>query len=339
MKIVTENNTKKEILSAYSEALELLKASEGIIVDPAKEMSMKKAGETLTKATETVGLNVEDQIAKLQKSVASILGNLANSFTEEIKTFNDLQEAIALKESELKELFDIEKEAFALTALVNANRETKDKFKAAFDEDKARMQAELDQLKADLKAEKAAHLNETYLQDEEVKRKRARDQEEYTYDFARKKQLDDNDWEDEKKVREKQLSELESEVKTRLELVTTREETIDDLKAKVEEIPQLVDAARKAGEAEGEKKAGTSFGFEKRAIESKTTSEKTILENKVAMLEAQLNKANDELTRLNEDLKTAYSKIQETATAAIESQANSRMVNSLEALVKDKTQK
>jgi uncharacterized FlaG/YvyC family protein len=111
---------------------------------------------------------------------------------------------------------------------------------------------------------------------------------------------------------------------------------MEELEAKVKEIPTLVEEAKTKAYDEGKKKAGTEYAFEKRAIEANARSEKAILESKVEMLEDTVDRQNEEIRRLNSDLKDAYAKINDTARATVEAQANARMVNSLESIARDK---
>jgi hypothetical protein len=340
MKTLTEgNSTKKEILEAYNQVLNLLKQKDASISDPAKEVFVKKSGETLEKANTTVGISIEDQIAGLKKSVTSILGNLSTDIAEEIQTFNTIKDAIKLKEDELKELFDIEKEAFTLTALVNANNEISDQFKVTFSEQKLKAQLELEELRKSLKEARDAHYLEIENYDDEIEKGHARAQEQYIYDFNRTKQIENDAWTDDKNAREKVLADKELVVKTKSAELVVREEKLNELEVKVAEIPVLIAAAVKDGEVAGEAKAKVGFGFEKRAIESKAASEVSILENKIEMLDERNDRQQSEIDILKADLKEAYAKIQEISKASVEAGANVRTISSLESMVKDRTQK
>lgn len=334
-KVSENSNTKKEIFTAYTEVLALLKEKDSLISDPVKEVAFKKSGETLERANTTVNMSIEDQIADLKKSMANILGNLSTDITEEIEKFSNIKDAITIKEGELKELFDIEKEAFTLTALVNTNNEVREQFRATFAAEKLKGQLELEELRKMLKEAKDAHYLEMENYDDEIEKGRARNQEQYNYDFKRVKQIDNDKWSDEKSTREKALSEKETIATTKLTDLVVREQKVDALETKVVEIPTLVATATKEGEVAGEKKAAIGFGFEKRAIEAKATSDKLILENKIEMLEERSGRQQDEIDQLKADLKEAYAKIQETAKASVEAGANLRTLAGYEAMVKN----
>jgi len=335
MKTITESNsTKKEILTAYNEALAQAKLREAGMSDPSKEVFAKKTGEVLDKAN-TVTFSIEDQIAGLKKHVSTILGDLSTNIAEEITTYENVKNAIALKESELKELFAIEKEAFTLTALVNSNSSVRDEFRTTLAEEKAKGNLELDELRKQLVAIRDVHYLDTENYDDEIEKGRERAQEQYSYDFKRTKKLDNDAWTDDKNAREKVLADAEVVIKNKLTDIVAREEKIDVLEAKVAEIPLLIASATKDGETAGEKHAAVGFGFEKRSIESKANSEKSILENKIEMLTERVERQQTENDQLKSDLKDAYAKIQETAKASVEAGANIRTIASYESMAKN----
>lgn len=328
-KKMNESHTKKQILDAYAEVVAQLKASESSKLDPQKEVARKEATETLSKAAETVSVSVEDQIANLQKNFSGVLINLSNSFSEEINKFNNLKDAISLKEAELQELFGIEKEAYSLAALVNAHQELSTKLDVELAERKANAEAKIVELQK--QAEEIRVNLQKEIADMKANRDldRKRDKEEYEYNFAREKQIAKNALNDELAAQRKsfdanlevlrdELTKDEAAVSTREAMVSEREAKMTDLEAAVAAFPAK-EAQIRAEVAEQVKKdeartAAIKDSYAKREAEN----QKTIYENKIELLEATLKSEQVKGAELAAKLDAAYEKIQAMALASVD---------------------
>ena len=105
-------NTKKEILEAYETLLTKFndQARAGFQAKDAQQK--KKEEEIVDVADEAQKDEVITEIIGLKDSVAKTLSGLADKLTQENKRYATVQQAIDIKNKEIKELFDIETTLF-----------------------------------------------------------------------------------------------------------------------------------------------------------------------------------------------------------------------------------
>lgn len=323
------STTKQQLFDAYNEVLAQLKAAKAAKHDPAAEVKAKRQAETVTTAEKIVNLSIEEQVASLQKNVVSILGNLQNSFAEEIKSFNTLQEAIDLKKAELKEVHEIEAEAFTLAALLNSHQEIQAKFDAEQAEKKAAAQAQLSEIQAQIVEARQNFETQMRAEREKIAQDRKRDLEEYVYEFNRRKQREKDALADElaaeRKEFDEELETLRDELRqdqaavdAREELVSKREEKMEDLEATVAAFP-VKEAQIRAEVAEQVKKDEARTAAIKDSYAKKEAEhQRQLFESKIDLLEDNLSSEKAKVAELQSKLDEAYSKIQAMALASVD---------------------
>lgn len=146
-KKITERDTKATILKALREAEKKIAELEKGKLDAAKEAKKKKEAEITNKADQLMEGNIEGKITDLSKSVVQLLTKIDSDLKEQTKNLQTVKEAIAIKEAELKELFDIEKQAHTLAGLVNAHQELKLSQEKELAEEKEKATNELEEIK------------------------------------------------------------------------------------------------------------------------------------------------------------------------------------------------
>ena len=111
---VTLKSTKAEIMEAYKAAKAKLDAQAQLTDDPVKAAMAEK---------ETVTLASADDIATQDILNPNIVAK-----------YNDLKEAISIKQGELKNLYDLDAEANSFVAMVNAYKAKEIELKEKYDE-------------------------------------------------------------------------------------------------------------------------------------------------------------------------------------------------------------
>ena len=306
MSKVTEKNTKKEIM------------------DYVRELEAKLAEKSEARKT-TEDVKRETKVKEIQKSAAELIATgIVNEKTE--AQYNDLLETIKMKDKELKEVYEIERTANTLEALLityqdknetllkeynEKSLELQNEFetkKAKWDEELKQCQKDHDKLVKDLKA--------LYAEEKaELDKKRAREKEEYVYNLNRERDRENDEWADEKAQREAAL-------KAKEDAVAEREANVDKLETSLEESKELIAILEKEkveeynkgfdeGKAKAKKEADTSKVFSDK-------SHKAELERKEDRI-ASLTSALEEARRANESLQNkldeAYAQITNTAMA------------------------
>lgn len=350
-KITYNGNTKQEIYDAYQKLLVQVKEQQGAKLDPVAEVAAKKAGETLAKAEQTASLSVEDQITSLQKNITATLASLSTGFAEEIAAFKNVQEAIELKQKELKELFDIEAELFTLAALVNTNQEIKGQFEAKMAQEREVAEAALAEINKQIAEAKETYAAEVKAEKAKIAQDRARDKEEYDYNFKRTKQQKHDELADELAAKEKEfnagLQQMTDQINARLKeaeareaAVAVREEKMAELEEKVAAFPQREAQIREEVTASVKKAEQTSNAIAQNYIKKDYEGQKAILENKIELLEGAVKAEQVKSAELASKLDEAYRKIQEMALASVDSsKAQSAFETMARSISLDKNQK
>lgn len=315
---ITMKSTKAEIMEAYKAAVEKLDTRDRMIDDPAKEAAKAKKVEVIESADKTAKEDIFNP--------------------EIIKKYNDLTEAIEIKQLELDELYGIETKANAMAAMINAYKEKNEELKEAQAAKEAEIEAELGEKKDTLKAEIEAlkqqkqeiidSVNaEAKARENEIKLTRSREEDEYTYNLKRSRKAENDKWEDEKAAREKILELRETAALEKETELNAKADHVKELEAKVEEIPTLIAAATEEGIKKGKADADKSNTFEVRALKKDAEYQKQLLEDKNERLAEDLANARAEKVELQQKLDDAYAQMRELAAKTVESTGGVKILN------------
>lgn len=318
MSKITMKSTKQEIMEAYEEAMRKIKESEAGKDDPVA----------------TAKAENDKKIIESADTVAE--GSILNPAI--IAQYNDLKAAIQMKKESLKDLYGIEAEANSLVAIVNAHKdkdiELEEKYNAKIKELNASANekaeklnndiAELEQHKNDLITSTAAEYDELK---KELNKQRKREEEEYEYNLKRAHQIAEDQWNDEKATREKELAEREAAVRADEAELAEKTSYIEGLEKKVEEIPALIQEATDNGIAKGKADANKSNAFEVRALEQKNDYAIKVLEDRVERVEAENTSLKAEKEKLQTKLDDAYAQMRELAAETVKSTGGVKILN------------
>lgn len=315
---ITMKSTKAEIMEAYKAAVEKLDTRDRMIDDPAKEAAKAKKVEVIKSADATAKEDIFNP--------------------EIIKKYNDLTEAIEIKQLELDELYGIETKANAMAAMINAYKEKNEELKEAQAAKEAEIEAELGEKKDTLKAEIEAlkqqkqeiicSINaEAKARENEIKLTRSREEDEYIYNLKRSRKAENDKWEDEKAAREKILELRETAALEKETELNAKADHVKELEAKVEEIPTLIAAATEEGIKKGKADTDKSNAFEVRALKKDAEYQKQLLEDKNERLAEDLANARAEKVELQQKLDDAYAQMRELAAKTVESTGGVKILN------------
>jgi hypothetical protein len=240
-KKLTLSNTKQEMLEAYQAILKQLEAQREAELKPEKRLEEKKAKEVIQVAESLSSEGVAREIGNLKIETGKTLALISDRLEEEIAKFRAVQNAIALKEKELQELYEIEKSAVTLAALIESQNQKRQQFESEMDEKKEALNQEIEALRAQREQEKKDYEEEKKERDTAEKKRRDREKEEYEYSFKREQKLAKDKFEDEKAKLEKEIhikkEQMESELKEREKVVAAKEEELNELRKKVSAFP------------------------------------------------------------------------------------------------------
>lgn len=295
---ISLKNTKAEILDALNEALEREKNNNKMKSNPEKEEKERKVKE----AIEVSRVNVEQKI-----------------FSDElIKKYNDLELAIQSEEEKLKNLYGIEGELNNLTLVINAGKDFLTDLESKKELESEKLKTSIKELE-DLYKTKSEELQKEYdLKSRNLKVERDRELEEYTYKTKREREIANNKWEDEKKSREVNLKTMEEETKKLLEEAREKENHLHELEKQVEEFPKLLQAEYTKGQKETSDSMTKENKYQMELLKKDFQNTIDRQADKIASLEAELEKMVTLNANLQEKTDKAYVQMKELATKTVE---------------------
>lgn len=307
---ISMKNTKAEILEALQQAKEKAEAATRMRLNPEKAEKERSERQAVESAKKTVGQNI---------------------FSKElIDKFNDLQTAIAVEEQRLQELYGIGREVQKLALVIEAGKDRVAEIEAEKTAKEETLQQSLASLKADY-AQKNVELQAEYnTQSKKLKTEHSREIEEYQYNITRAREKENNAWADEKTMRENKLKMQEMQAAELLADAENRVNYIRTLEEKVEHIPNLVSAAREAAVETTTAELSREYEHQAALAEMERKNAVMRLEDKVLLLEKEIDNANKTATTLQAKLDKAYSELRDLATKTVESAGGIKIISGTE---------
>ena len=304
------SNTKKEMLDAYNAILKKLQEKEEGKLSPGEIKEQKRSKEILKDVDSLASEGVIKSISELKMEMGNLLTRISDKLEEEVNRYIKVKEAIAIKEKEMGEIYEIEKNAQTLTALIEAQSQKRDEF-----------EREMALAREEWEREKKLREAERKEQEEMEQKRRQRMKEEFEYSFNRQKEMEKDKFEDEKaklaaELRLKKES-AEKELAEREAKIAAREEEFNDLQNKVNSFPKEMETAVSKAVKEAVDKCNmerkNAEELQKRIFEG----ERKLLNSKIENLEKRVQEQNDQILRLSKQLDEAYQKIQNIAVKSI----------------------
>jgi hypothetical protein len=325
----TLKSSKQELLDAYHEILEQLQQREKAQLRPEQRVQERKEEKVLTAVA---GLSADGAIQQanlLKQEMAKTLSELGERLAAEVNRFIQVQQAIQIKEKDLKEIYDIERAAGSLAALIEAHRVEKDRTEAEMAEEKAELTREIDAIRQQWTKEKAERDAKVKEQQEMEAKQRKRQEEEYRYAFERERQLAKDKFEDEKAklLAEKQSIEgqmkalkeqTEKSLQAREQAISQREAELASLQAEVQAFPKRLDATAAAAVKESGDRLRLEAKYEKDLLLKQFEGEKNVLTARIQSFDKAVKEQAEQLAKLSQQQEAAYQKVQDVAVKAIE---------------------
>jgi len=310
IKKLSMSNTKKEMLDAYNAVLKKLQEKEEGQLSPKEIKEQKRSKEILKDVDSLASEGVIKSISELKMEIGNLLSRISDKLEKEVSRYLKVKEAIEIKEKEMEEIYEIEKNAQTLTALIEAQSQKRDEF-----------EREMVLAREEWEREKKLREEERKEQEEIEQRRRQRLKEEFEYSFNRQKKMEKDKFEDEKAklAAELQLRKeaVEKELAEREAKIAAKEEEFNDLQNKVNSFPKEMEAAVSKAVKEAVDKCNmerkNAEELQKRIFEG----ERKLLNSKIENLEKRVQEQNDQILRLSKQLDEAYQKIQNIAVKSI----------------------
>jgi hypothetical protein len=342
-KKLTLSNTKQEMLDAYNTVLKQLEAQREAELKPEKKLEEKKAKEVIQVAESLSSEGVAREISTLKTEAGKMLAQISDRLEEEIGKFKAIQNAIGLKEKELQDLFEIEKSAVTLAALIESQNQKRQAFDLEMAEKKEALSQEIEALRTQREQEKKEYEEESKERDTIDKKRREREKEEYEYSFKREQKLAKDKFEDEKAKLEKEIQtkkeQMENELKAREKVIAEREEELSELKKKVAAFPKEMEAAISKAVKETADRLNLEAKNREELVKKEFIGERNVLTTRIESLEKISKEQNEQIVKLTQQLEKAYQQVQEIAVKTIEGSATIKSFANLQQWVSEQARK
>jgi hypothetical protein len=335
-------NTKQEMMEAYQAAMKMLEEQRQLELKPEKKLEERKARETVRVADSLSSEGVVQEIGGLKVEIGKVLTQIGDKLEDEVGKFKAIQNAITLKEKELQELYEIEKSAMTLAALIESQNQKKQLFETEMAARKEDLTLEIQNTRFEWAKEKAEYDAQVKERDAAEKKKRDREKEEYEYAFKRQQQLAKDKFDDEKGKLEKEIlltrERMDGELSGREKIIAAKEEELTELRKRAALFPkELETAVAKAVKETGERLNWESKNREE-LLKKEFTGEKNVLATRIESLEKTAKEQTAQIAALTQFLEKANQKVQEIAVKALESASAQKSLSSLQQFLGEQLQ-
>lgn len=326
---ITPSSTKKEILDAYNSLLKTLETKAQTELKPEKSKAEREKQEVIQTTDTLTTEKVIKTVNELKSEIGKALTDIAFKLEGETERYNKLKRAIEIKEAELQEIFEIDKSAFTLSALVEAQKQQRTVFETEMARRKELLELEINQTKAEWENQKRLRAEQLKEQKDQEDKARRREKEEYDYKFEREKEQKINKLTDEtnkleKELRErqeeldKQVKSKEIELQEREQAVEEREKLMDGLQAKTAAFPVELERAVDKAVKEVTLRLSSEASKNEQLLAKGFEGEKNVLQARIDAFEQLVAAQKKQIDKLTEQLEGAYGKVQDIAVKAVE---------------------
>jgi len=342
-KELSMSNTKKEMLDVYNILLKQLQEKREAELKPEKKIEEKKKREVVEMAEALSSEGVVNEIGNLKLEIGKRLTHISDGLEEEVIKYKKIQEAIKIKDEELKELYDIERSAETFAALIEAQNQKRQEFESEIAARKEELNREILAIREEWEKEKKEHEAEMKERDAAEAKRREREKEEYGYSFKREQQLAKDKFEDEKAKTEKEIQlkkeQMEKDLTEREKAVAEREEELGELQKKVIAFPKEMEEAINNAVKDTTERITLEAKNRAELIRKEFDGERNVLTTRIESLEKTAKEQSGQISNLSEQLEKAYQKVQDIAVKSVEGSSSLKSLSSLQQLVSEQTQR
>lgn len=334
---------KKEMQTTLLDVQKATEERREAETSPAQRIEQRASASAVGSADALTLENVVTDITQLRSSVGRTLSQIAESLEAEVDKYQQVKKAIEIKERELAEIYDIQRQAVSLTALIEAQQQKRDDFEVEIAREREDLEREIAEARALWDAERKGREVEIKEQGVIDSKTRQRDRDEYQYKFTREQQQSKDQFADEKARIERELTvrreELERQLGDRESAVTAREKELVDLREKAGKFPAELEAALARTAKDASARAQADAAAREELLNREAVGEKNVLATRIASLDQTVKDQADQIKQLSQQLQKAYGQVQEIAVRAIDGSSSSKTLAGVQQLLSDQARK
>lgn len=332
VKKLSATNTKQEMLDSYNELLKQLEEKREAEATPEAKVAEKVMKQAVAVADTLTTEGIVRDIGSLKLEVGKVLTALSDQLEQESGRYESVKRAIVDKEKELEEIYEIQKAASSLAALIESQNQKKDDFEVEMASRKETLTREIEELRAEWQKEKQQRAAEEKEQGAAEAKRRAREKEEFDYALQRERQLAKDAFEKERAGYEEQGSVLQREIALRREQsdrqfaereqsLAQQEQELADLRVRVAMFPKELEKSVAAEIKAAVDKQQLEAKYRLELLHKELEGEKNVQMTKIASLEAVVKEQAARIAKLNDQIEKSYSQVQDIALKAVEGSA------------------
>lgn len=315
-------NTKKEMLQAYNELLEQLREEREADLKPEQKAEEKKTQEAVKKADSLSVDSLMKNITDVKLQFGKTVSQLSEMLETEMNNYEKVKEAFAAKEKELKDIYEIEREASSLNALIQAQKQRKEQFEKEMQDEREEFEAEMEQKRSDWEKEKKTAEVEAKEFRENLKKQQQREKEEFEYQFNLEKKQAQDKFNEDKAAMERELKEMrenaEKDLAERERNVAEKEQELNELRKKVDEFPAVLDSEIQKAVDNATEKLKMDAEHKEKMLTAEFDGERKVLNTKIESLEKTIKDQEQQIRQLADQLGKSYDQVQNIAVKAVE---------------------
>jgi len=342
-KKLTMTSTKQEMLHAYNTVVKELETRQEGELKPEKKIEEKKNREAVQVAESLTAEGVGKEIAVLKLEIGKTLTGIADQLEGEVSRFVAIRNAISAKEKELAEIYEIEKTAMSLAALIEAQNQKRQEFTTEMEEKKESLRQDISVTRGAWEKEQEDHDAAVKERDLVEKKRQTREKEEFDYSFKREQQTAADRFAYEKAKLEKELKDkkeqMEQELSAREAAVAAKEAELGELRKQAAQHPKELETSVARAVKETSERLVMEAKSREDLLKKEAEGESNVLKARVESLEKMTKEQSERLTAMTKQLEAAYQKVQDIAVKTVEGASNSKSVASLQQLLGEQIRK
>ena len=308
-----------------------------------KEDRREKDQEAVQIAESLTAEGVGKEIAALKLEIGKTLTRISDQLEGEVNRFVAIRSAITAKEKELPELYEIEKTAMSLAALIEAQNQKRQEFTAEMEKKKELLRQEIDTTRTAWEKEQEDHDAAVKERDTAEKKRQTREKEEFDYAFKREQQLAADRFTYEKAKLEKELKDkkeqLEKELNSREAAIAEKEAELNDLRKQAAQFPKELETSVTQAVKETSDRLLLEAKTREELLKKESEGERNVFKARIDSLEKTAEEQGERITVLTKQLEAAYQKVQDIAVKTVEGASNFKSVASLQQLLGEQMRK
>lgn len=330
---ISASNTKKEMIDAYNELLNQLQQKREAELKPQERLEEKAVKQVVAAADSLSTDGIVTEIGNLKSEMGKMLAQLSDRLEEGVRRYDGIKKAVAVKEGELQEIYEIEKAAASLAALIEAHEIKRQAFESEMASKKEELGREIQTMRGEWEKEKKVREAEVREREGAEAKRREREKEEYRYAFTREQQLAKDQFEYEKARLERDIQHtkerLEQELAEREKAIAQREEELNQLRTKAMAFPKEMEAAINAAVKDATARVQLDGKNREELLRKEFDGERNVMMTRIESREQLVKEQSEQIARLSQQLEKAYGQVQDIAVRTVEGSSHSKSLSGL----------